>query len=143
MNTISNSSNVMPNANLMMNKESLSNNLKAADTDNSGGVTIEEISASEQGKLLDNDRMIALFEKFDADKNGEITEQEMVDMMEKMKEKIASMGGLEALKSTNANGGETSFLELLKELDNTDDEEEEASLFKKISEMFAEVNTFA
>lgn len=131
-------------------QESINQRFAEMDADESGGLSIEELSANTEEKGIDQDRMLKMMERADMDGNGEVSQQEMSDMMEKMKEKMKQMGGgfSQSFGAGQVGTEQQTIDDLLESLGVNDDEDNSQSqdiksFFNKMVEQYPPIDTVA
>lgn len=79
-------------------KEQLKALLSEADTDNSGGLSLEELSAVDTSQDADKaklvDALIDQFKSLDKDRSGELSINEMQELLKKKEFSIQELGGM-------------------------------------------------
>lgn len=125
MNAISGFGGFDPQAMLQKAKD----NMQAADADNNGAISFAEAEASVNEKGGSTDMLNKMFEKGDANGDGELSEQEQQQMFAHMEEQMAKMKSMMSPAGSSGSGNFDSFQSLLDSLSNEDDEESTSSQY--------------
>lgn len=88
-------------------RQQMDDAFSAADVDESGGVTLEELTTSleEQGVAFDQQRLETHYAEMDADGNGEVTDTERQEHLDSMRERLEGSSIAGGVSVTGMLGG--------------------------------------
>jgi len=126
MNPISNNNSSAIMSSPMM--EHIKERFQAADVDESGALSKAEVTNALSAKGLDTSRVEKMFERMDANGDGEISLQEHSDMLKAMEERMNKL----ISKGTSGSGSFDTLISLLEALTSTSEDDDEKDRLQKM-----------